>query len=55
MVNAHAEGRSEILNLYFGTNDSRFIQSNTSAEIPAGYDPVQRGWYQQAAQQKRWL
>lgn len=52
VVNAHAEGRSEILNLYFGTNDSRFIQSNTSAEIPAGYDPVQRGWYQQAAQQK---
>ncbi len=53
VVNAHAEGRSEILNLYFGTNDSRFIQSNTSAEIPAGYDPVQRGWYQQAAQEKK--
>lgn len=52
VVNAHAEGRSEILNLYFGTNDSRFIQSNTNAEIPEGYDPVQRGWYQQAAQQK---
>lgn len=27
VVNAHAEGRSEILNLYFGTNDIRSITS----------------------------
>lgn len=50
VVDAHASGRAELLNLYCGTRDSRFIQSNRAAEIPEGYDPVQRGWYQQAAQ-----
>lgn len=49
VVDAHASGREELLNLYCGTKDSRFIQSNQAAEIPDGYDPVQRGWYQQAA------
>lgn len=37
--------------LYCGTNDSRFIQSNKEAEVPEGYDPVARGWYQQAAEE----
>ncbi len=50
VVDAHAEGRQEILNLYCGTKDSRFIQSNREAGIPEGYDPVERGWYQQAAE-----
>jgi len=50
VVDAHAAGRAEILNLYCGTKDSRFIQSNREAEIPEGYDPVARGWYQQAAE-----
>jgi len=50
VVDSHAEGREELLNLYCGTRDSRFIQSNREAEIPEGYDPVQRGWYQQAAE-----
>ncbi len=49
-VDAHAVGRDEILNLYCGTKDSRFIQSNREAEIPEGYDPVERGWYQQASE-----
>ena len=49
VVDAHAAGRSELLNLYCGTSDSRFIQSNREAGIPEGYDPVERGWYQQAA------
>lgn len=49
VMNTYAEGRSELLNLYCGTKDSLFIQSNAEAEIPEGYDPVQRGWYQQAA------
>ncbi len=49
VVNTHAEGRDELLNLYCGTADSRFYQSNPEAEIPEGYDPVERGWYQQAA------
>ena len=47
ILNIHAEGREELLNLYCGTKDSRFIQSNQEAEIPEGYDPVERGWYQQ--------
>lgn len=51
VVNTHAADRPELLNLYVGTKDSRFIQSNTKASIPEGYDPVQRGWYQQAAQE----
>ncbi len=50
VVDAHAEGRQEILNLYCGTKDSRFIQSNREAGIPEGYDPVERGWYKQAAE-----
>ncbi|MBD5507663.1 MAG: methyl-accepting chemotaxis protein [Lachnospiraceae bacterium] len=50
VVDAHAEGRAELLNLYCGTNDSRFIWSNREIEMPADYDPVERGWYQQAAE-----
>lgn len=51
ILNTYAADRDELLNLYCGTKDSRFIQSNAEAEIPEGYDPVQRGWYQQAAAQ----
>ena len=43
VVDTHAEGRDELLNLYCGTQDSAFYQSNPEAEIPEGYDPVQRG------------
>ncbi|MCM1056754.1 MAG: methyl-accepting chemotaxis protein [Firmicutes bacterium] len=50
VVDAYAAGRQELLNLYCGTKDSRFIQSNREAGIPEGYDPVERGWYQQAAE-----
>lgn len=50
VMDTYAEGRGELLNLYCGTKDSIFIQSNKEAEIPEGYDPVQRGWYQQAAE-----
>lgn len=50
VVDAHAEGRKELLNLYCGTSDSRFIWSNKETEMPADYDPVERGWYQQAAE-----
>ncbi len=48
VVDVHAAGRDELLNLYCGTKDSAFIQSNREAGIPEGYDPVQRGWYRQA-------
>lgn len=51
VVDAHAAGREELLNLYCGTGDGRFIQSNREAEIPEGYNPVERGWYQQAAKE----
>ncbi len=50
VVDTHAEGRDELLNLYCGTSDSKFYQSNAEAEIPEGYDPTERGWYQQAAE-----
>lgn len=51
VVDSHAEGRDELLNLYCGTKDSRFIQSNRKATVPDGYDPVERGWYQQAVKE----
>ncbi len=41
------------MNLYCGTKNSDFIQSNREAAIPEGYDPVQRGWYKQAAEAGR--
>lgn len=50
IVDAHARGRAELLNLYCGTSDSRFIWSNREIEMPADYNPVERGWYQQAAE-----
>lgn len=52
VMDTYAAGREELLNLYCGTKDSQFIQSNREAEIPEGYDPVQRGWYQQASEKK---
>ena len=52
VVDTHAAGRTEILNLYFGAKDSRFIQSNRGASIPEGYDPTERGWYKQAAEKQ---
>ncbi|MCM1174685.1 MAG: methyl-accepting chemotaxis protein [Blautia sp.] len=50
VVDAHAQGREELLNLYCGTDDRRFIWSNREIEMPEGYDPVERGWYKQAAE-----
>jgi methyl-accepting chemotaxis protein len=50
VVCTHSEGRDELLNLYCGTATSEFYQSNPDATTPDGYDPVQRGWYQQAAE-----
>lgn len=52
VMDTYAAGREELLNLYCGTKDSQFIQSNREAEIPEGYDPVERGWYQQASEKK---
>lgn len=52
VLDEHAAGRKELLNLYCGTKESRFIQSNREAEIPKDFDPVKRGWYQQAAEER---
>lgn len=49
VVDTHAAGRDELLNLYCGTAGSEFYQSNHEAEIAPDYDPVVRGWYNQAA------
>ena len=49
IVSAHAQGRDELLNLYCGTADKKFIQSDVAAGTPEGYDPTSRGWYQSAA------
>ncbi len=51
VVDAHAGGRIELLNLYCGTEDGHFIQSNKEAMIPDGYDPRVRGWYMRAKQE----
>lgn len=51
VMDTYAKDREELLNLYCGTKDSRFIQSNREAEIPEGYDPVERGWYQSASEE----
>lgn len=53
VLDTYAKDREELLNLYCGTKDSKFIQSNREAEIPEGYDPVQRGWYKEAAKEKK--
>lgn len=34
VMDTYAAGREELLNLYCGTKDSQFIQSNREAEIP---------------------
>ncbi len=51
VVDTHAKGREEILNLYCGTSDGNFIQSNKNAAVPEGFDPTVRGWYQTAAKE----
>lgn len=48
VLKQYSDGRTELLNLYWGTTDSKFYQSNEDAGIPDGYDPTQRGWYQSA-------
>lgn len=48
IVTTESEGRSELLNLYYGTVDKQFIQTDPEAEAPEGYDPTARGWYKAA-------
>ena len=53
IVNSFAEGRENLLNLYIGMSDKEFVQSNTEATTPEGYDPTQRGWYKSAQEKKQ--
>lgn len=48
IVRSHAANRPELLNMYIGTKDKDFAQSDPDATTPEGYDPTQRGWYKAA-------
>lgn len=48
IITTQSEGRDELLNLYFGTAEKEFYQTDPNATTPDGYDPTQRGWYQAA-------
>lgn len=48
VLDKYYEGREELIDLYFGTEDSKIYQSNAAIGTREGYDPVQRGWYQAA-------
>ncbi len=48
IVTTESEDRPELLNLYFGTEDKLFVQTDPEAETPEGYDPTARGWYKAA-------
>ena len=45
IVTAESADRANLLNLYYGTYDKIFLQTDPNAEPPAGYDPTARGWY----------
>ncbi len=48
ILRSHAANRSELLNMYIGTYDKQFAQSDPDATTPEGYDPTARGWYKAA-------
>ncbi len=48
IVSGFGAGRNNLLNLYVGTTDKMFIQSDPNATTPEGYDPTARGWYKAA-------
>lgn len=52
IVSSESEGRSELLNMYYGTEEKEFIQTDPAAETPEGYDPTARGWYKAAKEAK---
>ncbi len=49
LVNQYAADKPELLNLFCGTSDGRFYKT-VKGDTPPGYNPVERGWYKQAAQ-----
>ena len=48
IVTTESSGRGELLNLYYGTEDKLFVQTDPNAVTPEGYDPTARGWYKAA-------
>ena len=48
IVTTESDGRDELLNLYYGTEEKEFIQTDPNGETPEGYDPTARGWYKAA-------
>ncbi len=52
VISTESEGRDELLNLYYGTEEKEFIQTDPNAETPEGYDPTARGWYKAAKEAK---
>ena len=48
IVTKESADRPELLNLYYGTEDKLFVQTDPEAETPEGYDPTARGWYKAA-------
>ncbi len=48
LLRAHAANRTELLNMYIGTMDKQFAQSDPNATVPEGYDPTARGWFKAA-------
>lgn len=52
IVTAESQDRPELLNLYYGTEDKVFVQTDPNALPPEGYDPTARGWYKLAKEKK---
>ncbi len=48
IVTTESAGRDDLLNLYYGTEDKFFCQTDPNALPPEGYDPTARGWYKAA-------
>ncbi len=48
IVTIESSVRSNLLNLYYGTEDKFFCQTDPNALPPEGYDPTARGWYKAA-------
>lgn len=48
IVTNHSDNRDVLLNLYYGTEEKDFMQTDPEATAPEGYDPTARGWYKAA-------
>lgn len=51
ILNSVKDNEKDLLGVYYGTATGKFIIS-PDQEMPAGYDPTSRPWYQQAVEHK---